>query len=402
MNARRFSGPPESRPSLRGVGAHHPAAAPTTATLVSHDAGLVPATARSEGRGNRGLAAADSIEGESARHGLSIWWFAVGYFACYVPYSALTKALSDGLLGERPLPGLVLLPVSTVASMLSMAAFLSVAGWWRHARRGNVCGIELPRPGLWTLFSGLATAAVVLTTTLAYTFRGASIVFMMLLMRGGVLILAPVVDLASGRHVRRVSWAALALSLGSLLAGFAGRPGFGLSLAASVDVAVYLAAYFLRLRLMSRLAKADDPALSRRYFVEEQMVATPAAVLALAALAFVGPADVATPLREGFTALGAPSVWWLVALVGVLSQGNGIFGGLVLLDRRENSFCVPVNRASSMLAGLGATLLLWALLGEAFPSRGELVGALLVVGAVAALSLSSVLPRPSGARPPAA
>ena len=24
----------------------------------------------------------------------SIWWFAFGYFACYAPYSALTKYLS--------------------------------------------------------------------------------------------------------------------------------------------------------------------------------------------------------------------------------------------------------------------------------------------------------------------
>lgn len=321
----------------------------------------------------------------------SIWWFALGYFATYVPYSALTKALSDGLLGAQPLPGLALLPVSNVASMLSMAAFMSAAGWWRYAHRGRLLGVELPRPGLLTFLSGLGTAAVVVTTTLAYTFEGASIVFMMLLMRGGVLVLAPAVDLVTGRHVRWFSWLALALSLAALLAAFAGRPGFGLPTLAALDVAVYLAAYFVRLRLMSRLAKADDPNLSRRYFVEEQMVATPAVVLALAVLALAGPAGVAAPLRQGFTSLGAPSVWLLVALVGVLSQGNGIFGGLVLLDRRENSFCVPVNRASSMFAGLGATLLLWALLGETPPSGGELVGALLVAFSVAALSLPGLL-----------
>jgi drug/metabolite transporter (DMT)-like permease len=332
------------------------------------------------------------MSGEASPHrGPSIAWFALGYFATYVPYSALTKALSDGLFRGGPLPGLALLPVSNVASMLSMVAFLSAAGWWRYAGRGSLFGFELPRPGPWTFLSGLATAAVVVTTTLAYTFQGASIVFMMLLMRGGVLVLAPAVDLATGRPVRWFSWLALALSLASLLAAFVGRPGFGLSALAALDVAVYLAAYFVRLRLMSRLAKADDPALSRRYFVEEQMVATPAVVLALAALALAGPAAVAAPLGQGFTSLGSPSVWLLVALVGALSQGNGIFGGLVLLDRRENSFCVPINRASSMLAGLGATLLLWALLGEAPPSPGELAGALLVAVALGALSLPDVL-----------
>ena len=28
----------------------------------------------------------------------TIWGFAFGYFACYVPYSALTKAVSSGWL----------------------------------------------------------------------------------------------------------------------------------------------------------------------------------------------------------------------------------------------------------------------------------------------------------------
>ena len=47
---------------------------------------------------------------------ISIWWFAFGYFACYVPYSALTKGLSDGALGALPrVAGLAILPVSNLA-----------------------------------------------------------------------------------------------------------------------------------------------------------------------------------------------------------------------------------------------------------------------------------------------
>ena len=30
--------------------------------------------------------------------GLSIWWLAFGYFACYVPYTALTKSSTEGWL----------------------------------------------------------------------------------------------------------------------------------------------------------------------------------------------------------------------------------------------------------------------------------------------------------------
>ncbi|HEU4537443.1 MAG TPA: hypothetical protein VFS00_25165 [Polyangiaceae bacterium] len=55
-----------------------------------------------------------------------------------MPYSALTKALSDGLLGGGPLPGLALLPLSNVASMRAV-------GWWKYAGRSRLFGAELPR-----------------------------------------------------------------------------------------------------------------------------------------------------------------------------------------------------------------------------------------------------------------
>ena len=112
---------------------------------------------------------------------------------------------------------------------------------------------------------------------------------MMLMMRGGVLVLAPIVDAVSRRRVQWPSWVALGLSLGAVARGH----GAGRGLAAvrwrrcSIS-AVYLLAYFFRLRAMSRLAKSEDPDVSIRYFVEEQMVATPAIVFTLAVLALVG------------------------------------------------------------------------------------------------------------------
>ena len=54
---------------------------------------------------------------------VSIWWWAFGYFAAYAPYSALTKALSDGKLGAK-VPGNTILPLSTFASFLAMVLFL--------------------------------------------------------------------------------------------------------------------------------------------------------------------------------------------------------------------------------------------------------------------------------------
>ncbi|MCA2979737.1 MAG: hypothetical protein INH37_15800 [Myxococcaceae bacterium] len=328
---------------------------------------------------------------EAPRAGPGIWWWAFGYFAAYAPYSALTKALSDGVLGPR-VSGNAILPVSTSASLVAMLAFVFATGWWRFASRRQVGAVSLPTPSRWTAASGLCGATILTTTTLAYTFEGVSIVFMMLLMRGGVLLMAPLVDLLSGRRVRWYSWVALALTASSLAAATMGRAELRVSLLALVNVALYLGAYFVRLRFMSRLAKSADPAVTKRYFVEEQLVSTPAALLALACLALVGEGGL-SEFRRGFVEVPfSPQVGWAV-VIGVLSQGTGIFGALVLLDARENSFSVPVNRASSVLAGVVATVAMAALaLGKPLETA-EALGAALVVLAILVLSLSPMLER---------
>lgn len=321
----------------------------------------------------------------------SIWWFALGYFVCYAPYSALTKALSRGALPgmSEPLDGFVLLPITTMASLVSMFAFLALSGWWRHAGRRRIGGVSIPWPTRWTFLSGLATGAIIATTTLAYTFEGVSIVFVMLLMRGGVLVLAPIVDVMSRRRVRWFSWAGLALSLAALLVAFAEDGGYDITILCAIDVAIYLFGYFVRLRFMSRLAKSEKTEASTRYFVEEQMVATPAIVLALALYAVLGAGTIGSALREGFVSIWTAPGLGAAVLTGVLSQGTGVFGGLILLDGRENTYCVPVNRVSSILAGVVASFALALTLGADLPSGYELVGAGLVAVAIAVLAIPS-------------
>lgn len=334
------------------------------------------------------------------RREVSIWWYAFGYFACYVPYSALAKALSGGLLPgmKRGLSGFALLPISNIASLLGMFAFISAMRWWRYAGRTRVLGVSVPMPGIWTFLSGVCTAAIIATTTLAYTFDGVSIVFMMLLMRGGVLVIAPLTDFASRRKVSWYSWLALALSMGALLVAYFGgsKSSLAMTWIAGADVAFYLLGYFVRLRFMSRLAKSDDPDTTKRYFVEEQMTATPLVVAVLVVCALVGQGPVMLEIRKGFTELWSSGWAATIFFVGLLSQGTGVFGGLILLDRRENSFCVPVNRASSVLAGLLASVLLSVFLGLKLPGGAELFGAALVVGAIVALSLPTLLGKRAG------
>lgn len=329
---------------------------------------------------------------------ISIWWWAFGYFACYVPYAALTKMLSRPLIdtGDTAVGGIELLPPSVMASLATVVLFLGCTGWWRRAGRRTIAGRQVPWPSRWTALSGLCSSGIIATTTLAYTFDGVSIIFIMLLLRGGVLVMAPLVDLFSRRHVRWFSWVALALSIASLLvATLGGGDGFGgtMTLLAAIDVACYLGFYFVRLSLMSHQAKSPDPDTNLRYFVEEQLVSVPAllTVLALGALLIGG--DTGDQLRDGFTTFWDRPVVLHALAVGALSQGTGIFGGLILLDTRENTFSIPVNRASSILAGVASSALLAAAYDYGAVPIHELLGAAIIIAAIGFLTLPSALER---------
>lgn len=314
---------------------------------------------------------------------------AFGYFGCYVPYSAITKALTSvHIAGDATVTGLMLLPVMTAASTLAMVATITGLGWWRYAR--GLDGKGWPRPNRWTLLSGLATAMILVTTTLAYTFEGVSLGFVMLVMRGGVLVIAPVIDLMTGRRIRWFSWVALGLSLVSLANTLLTRVG-DVPWLCALDLSCYLLGYVIRLRLMAKLGKSHDPSVRRRYFVAEQMVAAPAAMVLLMLLAVVGPPAIHVPLRHGFFDLWThPTVGWAIA-AGICSQGTGVFGGLMLLDASEATYCVPLNRAMSILGGVVAAAVLAMWFGVQAPSLGELIGAGLLVSAIGVLWLGPPL-----------
>lgn len=325
----------------------------------------------------------------------SIWLFAFLYFAFYAPYTALTKVLSSGANGAEPVPGPTLLPLASVASLVVVVIFLTATRWWRFASQRKVLGLTLPFPTRWTALSGLCSAVILTTTTLAYTFEDVSIVFVMLLMRGGVLVIAPVVDALTGRKTRWFSWAGLALSMAALVVVFAERSGFDLSTAAAIDITLYLIAYFIRLRFMSRLAKSNDAEQTKRYFVEEQLMTTPASFVILIVAALIGQGTFMEQIRDGFTTHLDSGLVLATLGIGVLSQLVGIFGTLVFLDPRENTFSVPVNRCSSVLSGVVASFGLAIFMGNAYPSAYELVGAGLVVVAILFLTLG---PRYSAAK----
>ena len=297
------------------------------------------------------------------------WAFALGYFAFYAPYSALIKIVTEGRLSDVPagLSGLELLPVVLTGTIGSMLLFLTLAGWWRYMQK--------PSPAL--LASGIGTAIIIATTTVAYTFQGISILFALLLMRAGVLILAPLVDLALRRNVRWFCWLALGLSVIAVIVALFDITNYVFPLAAILNLAAYFAGYAIRLPTMTGCAKVDDRPTTRRYFVTEVIVAM--AALAVIAIGL-------TVVDAGAVPLWRTAALMPVLMIGVLYAGLYIYGTLVYLDRRENTFCVPLNRGASLLAGVVAAYGISAAFHVAPPPTMHLVAAGIIIGALVMLS----------------
>ncbi|MGH3344431.1 MAG: hypothetical protein ACRDPK_16500 [Carbonactinosporaceae bacterium] len=323
---------------------------------------------------------------------LGILGFAFGYFAWYVPYALLTKILSSGNMPGYPEPvnGLVLLPSAALGTLAGAVCFLAASGWWRHARRHRVGRFAIPGPGRVTLIGGTFTALIIGTTTLNYTFVGASILFMLLLMRGGVLSISPVIDALRGRTIHRHSWVALGLSLTAVAVAVSNVDSYVLTAAAVLSVGTYLLGYVGRFELMARHAKTGSRRVDRGYFVEEHISAAGMQVVLCAVPAFLGPLVWAGEpfllLREGFTEfLFTPGAIWGFG-VGLLYEVLFIFGTLIYLDPREYTWCVPVNRCASLFSGIVASYLFAGYAGADPPGATDLTAAGLIVCAVIALS----------------
>lgn len=323
----------------------------------------------------------------------SLPFLAFAYFFFYAPYAGLTKALTSGQLLGAPVSGLAILPATVMATIVTMAAVLIATSWWRGMQTREIAGLRIPVPRKETLISGVADAVVIGATTLAFTFEGASIILMLLLMRGGVLVMSPFTDRAYHLRIRWYSWVALGLTLVAVSLAVTSEEGMRLSFAAGLNVAAYLAGYMLRFWNMGKLGKSHDRAYRLRYFAEEQMVATPVLLLGLALVAVFGRGEGAAELAAGFT-----QVWSRPELPAALGIGSlyallCVFGTLIYLDPHENTYAVPVNRSSSLLAGTAATLALAWMFGSPMPGVEQFVGTALLIAASFVLGFGPKLAR---------
>lgn len=322
------------------------------------------------------------------RFKLRIWWLALGYFAFYTPYTFSTKLLTSKLWPgiDQEVSGFRLLPVVAIATALVLPAIITFKGWWSYISCREFMGRKVPIPAPLVILSGIGTAIIIGTTTLSFTFTGVSILLALLLMRGGVLIMAPSVDVLFRRRVRWFSWVALGITLPAMAIALFDVDNYRLTEVAAYTICAYLFGYLLRIPCLTKLAKQQDNEITRRFFVEESTVAIIFLVAIPAAFALTGQGEIMLQLRQGFVDIFASNLTLPAMAIGALYACLYCFGTLIYLDGRENTFCIPLNRGSSLLAGIVASYVLAVFFGEAFPSPAQLAGAGLIVLALLVLS----------------
>jgi hypothetical protein len=74
-----------------------------------------------------------------------------------------------------------------------------------------------------------------------------------------------------------------------------------------------------------------------------------------------------------------------------MTAALGVLGAFILLDKRENTFCVPLERSASILGGIMAAYVLAWRHRLPQPTTGELIGVALLVIAITVLSWGSRL-----------
>jgi hypothetical protein len=320
------------------------------------------------------------------------------YFASYLPNVVITRLVSSlpNTALARPLTGLETLPATLLMNLVLTLAFIWFSGWYRDAHQLLVGRHRLPVPTRYTVISGLGSALVLFTVPLSLTFTNVSIPFILLLMRGDILIIAPLVDLLFRRRVHWWSWAALVIVGCALLLVVHQRGGFHLPPLAVATVVLYTIGYFMRLAVMTHIGKRGDPALVRQYFVEEKLVALPMSIVALAAVSMLGLGNQSGELYRGFTLFWSDPVFWPLLGIALSLTVISVFAAIILLNPNENSYCVPLERSSSLLAGLFAAYILYWYWDLPSPTRTELLGAMMLLAAILLLTLAPRFSRKSG------
>jgi hypothetical protein len=311
-----------------------------------------------------------------------------GYFGSYVLTGILVKYFTG--LREPRLSDMAYLVNNTMGGSLFALAIVIAAGWLRlKSNQLRKFGpLTLPSEIVYIIPSGICTALIIPTTTLMYSLP-MSVMVAMVIMRGSVIVISRAVDaiqIRQGLLVKQVyreeNWAVvfallavatnvLALPVAELIGIESTSDGafdFIESPFALVVMGIYITAYAVRIYVMNYFKNTRGkgvPLDNKGFFAIEQLAATVAMIVIVAVFLSSSSSDPRiVELQRSVTDLEP------IAIASGIPYGAVAFFSvfIFMFKGRTATFAGLVNRLTSLVGGVTATLLLALLFGQRWPS----------------------------------
>ncbi len=321
----------------------------------------------------------------------------VGYYVFYVITGVAVKYFLKTDPDFPGMSGIEFLVNSTIAANVSVLIVIVALGWikLRSNRLVQVGPLRVPSELAYIIPSGVCTGIIIPTTTLMYTLP-ISVMVAMVIMRGSVIVISRVVDaiqICQGILKKRVyaeENIAVLFALGAVATNVFGSGGnafdFASNTAALAILISYVTAYAFRIYIMNYYKNTrgkDVPHDSKGFFALEQLAAS-GTLLLMGVIVFnarswfgwddfrLDQFDGAIRDLNGFALLaGVP--FGIVAFFSVF---------IFLFKGRTATFAGLVNRLTSLLAGVTATLVFAVVHGGRYPTLKHWASVALIVVAV--------------------
>lgn len=317
-----------------------------------------------------------------------------GYFGSYVLTGILVKYFTS--LREPRFSDMTYLVNNTIGGSLFALGVVVLAGWFRmRSNKMRRFGpFTLPSEIVYIIPSGVCTALIIPTTTLMYSLP-MSVMVAMVIMRGSVIVISRAVDaiqIRQGILVKQVyreeNWAVvfalLAVATNVLLIPVATLIGLELeaptgafdfveSPFALVVMGIYITAYSVRIYVMNYFKNTRGkgvPLDNKGFFAIEQLAATVTMIVIVTVFMASSSNDGRIVELQRSVANLEP----IAILSGIPYGAVAFFSVFIFMFKgRTATFAGLVNRLTSLVGGVAATLLLAALFGLPWPSLQDWV-----------------------------
>ncbi len=341
-----------------------------------------------------------------------------GYFGFYVMTGVLVKYFTG--LRHPSMSEMAYLFNNTLGGSAFALAVVFLAGWirLRSNRLMKVGPFMVPSEVLYIIPSGVCTAVVIPTTTLMYTLP-ISVMVAMVIMRGSIIVISRLVDevqIRQGILKKRVyaeeNWgvvfALFAVATNVLLLPFVGlleargvhvAQAFGLasalgknqfdfihSVPALTIMGLYIVAYTIRIYIMNffKNTRAKGVELDNRGFFAYEQISASLTMVLVAVLVFMSPRWFGWQDERIHVFAGAMAHPDLMAVLSGVPYGAVAFFSvfIFMFKGRTATFAGLVNRLTSLVAGITATLLLALFFHTKWPSIQDWASVVFILIAV--------------------